>query len=64
MGNFNKCEKGHIYDLKNNECPYCNGKNLDEDLKGLPSEKNESIDITVPPLPTCYAPSVHDPKDW
>ena len=37
MSDFKKCPKGHTYDSeKEKECPYCNGKKIEDDLEDLP----------------------------
>jgi len=49
MNDFIKCPKGHIYQSRLSECPYCSGKELDEDLENLPEK-----DIDPPEAAMCY----------
>jgi len=49
-GSFTKCDKGHVYDLAQNECPYCNGKKIEDDFDELP-EGGESLPLD---LAMCY----------
>jgi len=49
MNKFIKCSKGYVYESKLNECPYCNGKELDEDLENLPRKE-----INPPESAMCY----------
>jgi len=49
MSEFIKCSKGHVYESKLNECPYCNGKKLDDYLKNL---VNREIELTEAVM--CY----------
>ena len=49
MYNFIKCPQGHVYESRLKECPYCSGKELDEDLKNLPEK-----DIEPPETAMCY----------
>ena len=50
-GEFKKCEKGHVYESKLKECPYCKEENIDDDLKDLPPGGK-----MIPPMACCYAP--------
>ena len=47
---FKKCLNGHVYISKLKECPYCNGKVPEDDLKDLPPNKVD----TPPDLAMCY----------
>ncbi|MCL2211497.1 MAG: hypothetical protein FWB95_06215 [Treponema sp.] len=49
MNDFKKCSKGHVYESKLAECPYCNGKELDDDLKNLPHKEIDPIEAAM-----CY----------
>jgi len=47
---FKKCPEGHVYDSELEECPYCNGKKIDDDLENLPPD-----DSNPPPeTAMCY----------
>jgi len=67
MSDFIKCPKGHVYDSGLDECPYCNGKELDNDLNDLPKKTDDEDDTDdsgnkFPPLPPpCYAPMPSKP---
>ena len=39
MKKIKKCPNGHFYDSKEEECPYCNGRTLDDDLASLIKKK-------------------------
>jgi len=39
MSEFKKCPEGHVYDSGQNECPYCNGRKIEDDLEDLPETK-------------------------
>jgi hypothetical protein len=39
MKKIKKCPAGHFYDSKLEECPYCNGRTLDDDLASLIKKK-------------------------
>ena len=41
MTEFKECPKGHFYDSKSEECPYCNGQTIDDTLEKLPQEKSK-----------------------
>jgi len=55
MDKFIKCPKSHVYESRLEECPYCNGKIIDDELKELPPGYDNRDDI-LPPSPLCYAP--------
>ena len=50
MDEFKKCTIGHVYESELDDCPYCNGKKLDEALKKLKRKKN----IDMPESAMCY----------
>jgi len=52
-GEFKKCSKGHPYDSELEECPYCNGKELDDDLENLPDKPAVNKDI-LKNIASCY----------
>jgi len=60
MGDFIKCEKGHIYDSRLGECPFCSGKSIEEKLKDLPEIKNVDLDA-LKKIANCY---LTGPKDF
>ena len=41
MIEFKKCPRGHVYDSELNECPYCNGRTIDDDLENLTPDEVE-----------------------
>ena len=49
MTGFTKCPKSHVYDSELKECPYCNGKNLEDDLEKLPPKE-----VDPPETAMCY----------
>jgi len=50
MSDFKKCPFGHTYDSeKEKECPYCNGRKIDDELKKIPPK-----DIEGPESAMCY----------
>jgi len=55
MSDFIKCEKGHVYNKKLKECPFCNGKTLEEALQEIAQKEGgknirESLDLVA----MCY----------
>jgi len=50
MSDFIKCPKGHVYDSESEECPYCNGRKIDDDLDKLPPDDVDVPDATA----MCY----------
>ena len=36
---FVQCKKGHFYNSNLEECPYCKGKKIEDDLENLPPKK-------------------------
>ena len=52
MDEFKKCLHGHPYDSKLEECPFCNGVNIDDELGKLP-EKNVDKDA-LKYMADCY----------
>ena len=50
MGDYKKCPEGHVHDSDLAECPYCIGRNIDDDLVELPPGK---IDLPYD-LAMCY----------
>ena len=53
MGDFIKCAEGHIYDEELDECPFCNGKKIDDILKEIPEKP--SIDKKIlKDIADCY----------
>jgi len=52
MSDFTKCPQGHVYDSELEECPYCNGKKIDEFLEDLP-EKPVDKDV-LKYIADCY----------
>jgi len=59
MSVFKKCEKGHVYDSKLTECPYCNGREIEDDLKELLEKPDVDKDI-LKDIADCY---LMGPKD-
>ena len=53
MGDFKRCEMGHVYDSELKECPYCKGENLDDTLiklgKNKPAIMRKLVDMAM-----CY----------
>jgi len=49
MNEFIKCPEGHVFSSEFKECPYCSGKELDDDLENLPSKKIERLETAM-----CY----------
>jgi hypothetical protein len=56
---FTKCNNGHIYNSELEECPYCNGRKIDDDLDDLGEE--EKIDF--PETAMCYDIGYFDNDD-
>ena len=53
MSEFKKCPQGHVYDSETDECPYCNGKKIDDALENLPVKPNINKDI-LQDMADCY----------
>ena len=49
MNEFKKCSGWHIYNSNLKECPYCNGKKLEDDLENLPPKE-----VDPPESAMCY----------
>jgi len=54
---FKKCPNGHIYSSDLDECPYCNDRQIEEDLEKLLA----NTDKPLPEIAMCY---ILPPKDW
>jgi hypothetical protein len=48
---YKKCPKGHIHNSETDECPYCNGKKIEDALEDLPDK--QEIDH-YPDIAMCY----------
>jgi len=53
MDEFRKCREGHVFDSKLEECPYCNGQNIEDDLEKLADKSHNVID-KIRNTATCY----------
>ncbi|MCL2180100.1 MAG: hypothetical protein FWB83_03145 [Treponema sp.] len=61
-GEFKKCPEGHVYDSKLEECPYCNGEDLEDELDKLPPDDERE----PPETAMCYDMGLsrfHEPDD-
>ena len=53
MASYKKCPEGHIYNPELTECPYCDGLDIDDDLKKLP-DKPAGIKDILKDMADCY----------
>jgi len=53
MSEFKKCSKGHVYESNLDECPYCNGAEIDDVLGKLPVKPEINKDI-LKDMADCY----------
>jgi len=53
MDKFKKCPKGHVHDSELEECPFCNGKEIDDELKKLPKKPPGRLK-DIKDLAMCY----------
>ncbi|MCL2211496.1 MAG: hypothetical protein FWB95_06210 [Treponema sp.] len=60
MSEFKKCSQGHVYESGLEECPYCNGKNVDDELEKLPKKPEINKDI-LKDMADCY---MRGPSDF
>ena len=58
---FKKCPEGHVYDSEYEDCPYCSGENIDDELEKLPPDEKRF----PPEVAMCYdmGPGFHDGLD-
>jgi len=57
MSDFKKCLEGHFYRPELEDCPYCNGQNIESELENLPEKPRAFPDIEA----MCY---IMGPKDY
>ena len=50
-----KCPEWHVYNSDMNECPYCSGGEIEDELEKLPPNGK-----MPPPMACCYAPRAWD----
>jgi len=53
MDEFKKCPKGHVYNCELDECPYCGGKKIEDDLINIPGKPDIDIKI-LDDIADCY----------
>ena len=60
MDEFKKCPEGHVYESEYEECPYCNGKEMEEFIDRLKSDASKKIREKLENMAMCY---IMGPKD-
>ena len=49
-----QCPQGHFYNSELDECPYCNGLKIDDDLEKLLSKTDEKRKFPDDIMAMCY----------
>ena len=57
---FKKCLKGHIFEAELEDCPYCGGKKIEEELAKLVI-RNPALKKKLEDMAMCY---ITGPKDF
>jgi len=52
MDEFKRCPNGHIRKPELEECPYCNGRTIEDDLEELPDD--DGGPDKIPETAMCY----------